>query len=369
MLTLTPKDHGAWSEVLERSFQHDFYHLPSYHALAEAQGQGQARLFVYTEGEYMVGLPLLLRPISPDLGLDSSGQWQDATSVYGYAGPISSHKELPKSVRSGFRAALSRTMEAQKVVTVFSRLHPLLDQSPWLDGLGHVVPVGLTVSIDLTLPEQEQWAQIRDNHRRGIAKLKSSGVTCLEDIGLRHLEEFVAVYHETMRRVAADSPYFFSAEYLRFMLSELAPAKSHLFVALHEGKVISGALLIACQGILQYHLGGTRDEYLKMAPIKLLFDTVRRWAQTQDLKAFHLGGGVGAQEDSLFHFKAGFSQRRHGYSCWQWIVHPNAHAHLCEAAHRRAIEHGLEPVSSHFFPEYRVPLRPCTAESINKALV
>lgn len=360
MLVLKPEDHTQWLGVLQRSFLYDFYHLPRYHALAEAQGQGRARLFVYTQGDYMVALPLVLRPISQEMG--ACAHWQDATSVYGYAGPISSHRELPKVVRAGFHAALSQSLEAHKVVTVFSRLHPLLDQAPWLSGLGQTSPIGLTVSLDLTLPEQEQWAQIRANHRRGIAKLQGLGVTCQHDKELRHLDEFMALYHQTMRRVGADGSYFFSADYFRFIGSELGPAESHLFVALHKGQVISGAFLVGCQGILQYHLGGTRDEYLPLAPIKLVFDTARRWAKTQALKVFHFGGGVGAQEDSLFHFKAGFSPLRHGYSCWRCVVDPDAYAILCAAADRRAVEQGLEPTSTRFFPQYRTPLQAPKAE-------
>ena len=42
--------------------------------------------------------------------------------------------------------------------------------------------------------------------------------------------------------------------------------------------MISGGLFTLCDGIVQYHLGGTRNTALKLSPTVLIFDTVRRWA-------------------------------------------------------------------------------------------
>jgi hypothetical protein len=63
----------------------------------------------------------------------------------------------------------------------------------------------------------------------------------------------------------------------------------------------------------------------------------------------HLGGGRGGAEDSLFRFKAGFSDRRHAFATWRWVVRPEAYERLCAA--RRAAG-GPEPPAG-FFPAYR----------------
>lgn len=87
-------------DVLKQSYQYDFYHLPQYHALAEEQGESKANLFVYREGAFLVAIPLLLRPIGemPCHHTRVGEGWHDATCVYGYAGPIASHSDMPKSV-------------------------------------------------------------------------------------------------------------------------------------------------------------------------------------------------------------------------------------------------------------------------------
>src|SRR5215210_2792555 len=125
MRILTPEQIGEWSAVLERAVQHDFYHLPAYHAMAEQRGEGEARLFVQEEGGYTIALPLLLRPLSGIAGAAvGTERWRDATSVYGYAGPLASHARVPEQIAGNFQSALKDALIEQGVVTAFSRLHP-----------------------------------------------------------------------------------------------------------------------------------------------------------------------------------------------------------------------------------------------------
>jgi hypothetical protein len=65
-------------------------------------------------------------------------------------------------------------------------------------------------------------------------------------------------------------------------------------------------------------------------------------------ECLHLGGGLGGRADGLFHFKCGFSRRRHRCFVWEWILQPAAYAEACS----RAV--GACPADGHpFFPLYR----------------
>src|SRR6516225_1510736 len=152
-----------------------------------------------------------------------------------------------------------------------------------------------------------------------------------------------------MRRENAEHIYFFGEEYFSQLVRELRPVLQ-LFVAVTGGKVAAGGLFTSCNGIVQYHLGGTRDEFLKLSPMTLIFDTVRLWANEIGAREFHLGGGVGAKEDTLFRYKAGFSERRHNFATWRWIVAPEVYSELCERRARMNVLQGLEPASADYFP-------------------
>ncbi len=350
---LTATDQEAWLEVLGRSGAHDFYHLPQYHRMAEERGEGSARLFVYREGPHEIALPLLLRAID---GADPDG-WKDATSIYGYGGPVSSSDEVPDSVVSNFQSALRATMIEERVVAAFSRLHPLLAQLRLLAGLGECRPGGQTVSIDLTLSPEAQRLKYSGSYRTRINKLVRNGVTCTIDPDLRHLAEFVELYHENMRRVNAHASYFFDADYFASLAGKLGSIL-RLFVARSGDELIAGGLFTLCRGIAQYHLGATGDAYLKLSPMALIMDTVRQWSHAQGARVLHLGGGVGAKEDSLFCFKAGFSDRRHQFETWRWVIAPDAYKQLCEARLRRNRDDGMEAASADYFPAYRCPAVP-----------
>jgi dTDP-4-amino-4,6-dideoxygalactose transaminase len=355
-----------WIEVLGRVVRHDFYHLPQYHRVEECRLGATAHLFTYSERNYLIALPLLLRSAGETLP-----GWNDATSVYGYGGPVASHKSMPQVVVQKFQAALKEALVERRVIAVFSRLHPLIAQHDLLAGLGEFRSSGRTVSIDLTLPLQEQGRQYRDSHRRLINKQRREGiVTCLYDQGKRFLSEFASIYEETMRRVNAEHTYFFGEDYFSQLGRELGPILQ-LFVAVIGGKAAAGGLFTSCDGIVQYHLAGTRDEFIKLSPMLLVIETARLWANEIGARVLHLGGGVGANEDSLFRHKAGFSDQRHNFTTWRWIVAPEIYRELCERQARMNEPQGLEPALADYFPVYRrpacrrAPVKPAASETKN----
>ena len=357
--TRTINQRAEWMRVLERCAPYDFYHLPQYHALAETFGEGTPRLFVYTEGAYTIALPLLLRDLDGFLDLPL-GNLQDATSVYGYVGPVCSHSEIPDAVAKNFQTALAEQLRGLNVVTVFSRLHPLLTQRSLIANLGEC-RTSKTVSIDLTLDPGLQRGQFRSAFKLALNKLRRRGLTVVHDVVGTHLSDFVAIYHETMHRVEAADRYFFSTAYFR-QLWETLGSRVHLFVCLEEGRPICGSLFVACHGILQYHLGGTAGEALKLAPMKLVVDEARIWGTSQGLHSLHLGGGTTADPaDSLLEFKRGFSDRRHEFAAWRWVLLPAIYDQLCAAQTAANQRNMLRVVNPDYFPAYRAPTVPMVA--------
>ena len=360
MRILTTLQGEEWSRAVQRATQHDFYFLPEYHALAERRGEGEARLFVYEQAGHTIALPLHIRALPDYPGIGGWAKaWRDATSVYGYAGPLCSHNDIPRAVVDGFQRDLIAALQELRVVSVFSRLHPLLpEQTMLLDGLGDHQFGGMTVSLNLSVPPVEQRAQYDGTTKNRINRLARLGTTCALDQEQRHLPEFVALYHETMRRVKAEQSYFFDAAYFTELAKSLGPVLKLFVLKTPDGEVISGGLFTLCAGIVQYHLGGTRNTALKLSPMVLIFETVRHWANQNGAHTFHLGGGVGAKSDSLFHFKARFSRQRHKFATWRWIVEPEAYRELSVRKHVWNSERGLKAISPSFFPAYRCPAVP-----------
>jgi lipid II:glycine glycyltransferase (peptidoglycan interpeptide bridge formation enzyme) len=338
-ITIPISDPAKWNSYILRSLDYDFYHCSSYHQLDSEKG---AFLFVTEFKEDFIALPLLKREIE-------GTEYYDCTSVYGYAGPIYSKQYdlLDNRHIDIFQKSLYNYLIAQNIISVFSRLHPLIYQNSILSGLGEIVPLNKTVSIDLSLPIDEQRKQYRKSNKSEVNQLKRKGFFVKKANTDDEIDEFVDIYIETMQRVDAAQLYFFDRDYFhKFLRSE--DFNAELLLAYQESVITAGAIFTTTKHIMQYHLAGTKSEFMKETPMKLILDEARLLGSDRGLKYLHLGGGVGGQDDDpLYRFKSGFSDLNFQFSVWKYIVNNDIYEQLvAKASSERSLSTG-------YFPRYR----------------
>ncbi|MBT8099783.1 MAG: GNAT family N-acetyltransferase [Gammaproteobacteria bacterium] len=336
-----------WDAALLSVAQRDFYHSFDFHSLEAEKLQAVPRLFHFQDAHCNILLPLLIRPIG-----DGQSQLMDATSVYGYGGPLLAGQ---CSNSHSFQSELTDALRCVGVVSVFSRLHPLIDNDAILAGLGSVADAGQTVSIDLGQSDDEQWSGYRKNLRRDVMALRNSDVHCESTDNSDDIREFASLYNETMRRRGAASDYFYDEAYIRRLLAA-DNFDMHLFKCSYQGQMVCAGLFSYCEGIVQYHLSGTHSDFYHLAAMKLLLDHVRAWATQTGAMTFHLGGGVGGKDDNLFRFKKGFAKNVHRFRVWRWVLNKTVYNELCQQ--RDTVQPGSDNVTrdGDFFPYYRAPI-------------
>jgi hypothetical protein len=222
-------------------------------------------------------------------------------------------------MRDAFSAVV-QTLREQGFVSMFVRLHPILELPDGaFTGLGTLVEHGQTVSIDLRQNEAEQWHGIRARYRTSLNRSVRLGHRVFMDDTGEHLDRFITLYLDTMRRQNVAAEYFFSRDYLSGLWQQLR-GHVHLGVVEVDGLIVCAGLFGESNGIVQYHLSDTEELALKLSPLKILINHARQWATQRGANVLHLGGGLGGAQDSLMHFKAGFSDQRHlfklGASSW-----------------------------------------------------
>lgn len=327
-----------WDLLLKDIGNYDFYHTYDYHNLAAANGENPI-LIKYIENDVIIGLPLLIRDIYSTI-------YKDATSVYGYVGPIS--KGIDNDFNNtNFINQLYSYFNDNNIISVFSRLNPYISkQGHILSGVGDLTPQGKVVNIKINTPLDEQKSEYRNRLKTYINKARRDCSVKIAE-SESDLKTFIELYYENMDRVKAKKYYYFSKNYFEKFVKSNDFNTTILLVTHNEtNEIIGGSMFITTNSIVQYHLSGTKNEYSKMNPTKLLIDEMRIIATQQGHSCFNLGGGLGGRDDdSLFHFKSSFSKDFSQFYLWKWITNEEVYDELVMAK--------AENVKENYFPLYR----------------
>jgi hypothetical protein len=343
----TPRDRG-WGELLDR-LPHDIFHRPEYHLLSGLGHQGSPYLFSYREDDGGLFLwPYLMRPIA-------GTEYSDVSSVYGYAGPLATGGE--EFARRAWQALLD-SWRLQGVVSAFTRFHPLIGNAELFSNMRcesaaeGLISEGSTVSIDLTLPSAEQVRRYQKVLRQEIRKSRALGFVTSEDVDWTEVAGFVRVYRETMARRNSRDEYLVDEAWVEEFRRSLG-TKARLFVTRWDGEVAAALIAIEYRPFLHAHLTGINSDMASHSPLKVLLDDVREWGAQRSLRSFHLGGGLGGREDSLFQFKRRFSPVTHVFQTGRWIVDPFQYEELKCAHRENLLRSGYRIGNPQYFPAYR----------------
>lgn len=335
-------DNPKWDDYINSCYIYDFHHTSCFHKI-EVKSKEKAKLFIVKTKQELIALPLIIKKIPLT-------NYYDATSVYGYCGPLASQsfEKLSKKLILYFKKEFIKYCNQNNIISVFSRLHPLVSYNNFFSDFGECKDLNKTIIIDLKLPLDEQRKGYRKSNKSEINQLVKKKGYVVENISPhddKQINEFVNIYHETMKRVNAKEYYFFDFNYFKKLLNNLC-FKCHLLVAIKDNNMAAGAIFTETKSIMQYHLAGTKQEYIKDTSMKLIIDKARLLGNKNKLHYLHLGGGVdGEDEDSLFRFKAGFSKQFCQFSVWNMIVNQQAyHSLVKEKGNIKA---------NNFFPLYR----------------
>jgi serine/alanine adding enzyme len=293
MSGLAEIEPDAWNELLERLGCTDAYLLREYLESARVLEKGRPLLLHLADGRGGdVVFPLILRDLP-------TGDGFDVTTPYGYGGPVGIGLEPPMPQ---FWELYGDWCRANAVLTTFVRFHPLFANQRRAGPGVSVEPMGRTVG--WRLREADLFEGMHAAHRRAARRAVRAGIAISVHEAPTDLSPFAALYELTMRRVGAAGFYLFSQAYWD-TLARLGE-RLVLFVAAEGGEKLASALCFATPPWLHYHLGATADRGRELGASNLLFYEAAVWARERAYERFHLGGGVGAREDSLFTFKRRF---------------------------------------------------------------
>ena len=345
-------DRAEWLALWESWPARDIMAHPDYLRLFARPGDRVVAASMRT-AQGGVLYPLIMRPIASEPWAGPQETRCDLTGPYGHSGPYAWRTTADDAAR--FWAGFEEWAARNGAVASFAKL--ALFPEHLLPLSGEVIQVGLNVVRRLDLPEADLLKDMKPKVGQNVRRARRNGVTVEFDEDARHLDEFIAIYTETMDRRKADRIFYWSREFFEALVRTL---KGHCFLAhaIANGRIVSSEIILLSGETAYFFLGGTTAEALNYAANEMLKMEVLLRCRSLGKKALILGGGVGTQPpsaDGLLQYKLSIApQGAVPFKIIRMTHDASACADLVES--RRSWELGRgriwAPVGK-FFPAYR----------------
>lgn len=345
-------DSDEWKNRVQNVGNFDFYHLPDYAKLDASITGSEAISWIAEVDDQQIFIPLLKRQIPDKVTKDK--EYYDLTSPYGYPGMVISN-DISTELLNTVIAKFHNDCKKEEFISSFLRLNPIINpyffrEKEFVNQTIH----GNTVLVPLQKNYDDLRMDYSSNHRRNLKKLTKSNFK-VSDGNESFVESFYEIYSDSMDRLEASDYYHFDKNYFKKLIEILDGNATNLLVKNSDDMPVAGGIFTRFNGVIQYHLGGTLQSYMKKAPSKLMFDwIIRKYSKDNEHTYFHLGGGLGGNDDSLFRFKAGFSDTYCKFTSLRMIHQKQRFNNL---VHNVEVEFDKDLSESEFFPPYREPIK------------
>jgi lipid II:glycine glycyltransferase (peptidoglycan interpeptide bridge formation enzyme) len=315
-------DIAAWDAFVEGTPNGSFMQLSAWAEASAAKGW-RAEHVVLDGSSGVVGAQLLVHRMPP-------GPWSRA---YAPRGPVAGEldRQSVTAFTDGLRIA-ARSMRLSHVVVdpEIERGDPI---EGWLAEAGWraVAPrqINRTRVIDLRLPEDRLWAEMRPTCRASVQKARRSGHAVTEDDG-GGLGEFERLYLETAQR-AGFQPVPLAPVYAAFARRGGARL---VFCRAPQGQAVAGLMLLHCgDRVTELYGGSTAAGSAARANYLVKWESIRG-SRDRGMASYDMWGTI---LPSVATFKAGFGGVEREYvGAWELVTHRPAYLAFQTAQWARA---------------------------------
>lgn len=303
----TPDD-PLWNRLYNRlPIEHqDVFYSPGFAALCQKTINSADRVLCAAWESATGGIalyPFVQRDIGRVTGLENSDGLQDLVSLYGRGGMTVAG--LAEEELAAFHRCVHDWALDNRVICSFDRFHPVLRNEAVSVAGTRVIDVGGFVVVDLTDAIDLVESRYKQSMRADLGKAERSGVTVFFEESIDHLDEFLSIYYETMRRHDAKEFYFFERAFFELMPIYI-PGKFLFSYARMNGDIVSAELILKHGIYAHCFLSGTKPEVRNQCPNHRLKRDLHRWLAARGCHHYLLGGGSNG-DDGIFKYKRAFA--------------------------------------------------------------
>lgn len=347
-----------WESIV-KSFQNfDIYYLPNYVKAFWHHGDGIPMLFYYVNEEIRGINVVMMRDISTIALYKEKipeNTYFDIITPYGYGGFII-EGNITKDSLNRLNEEYTNYCYKEGIISEFVRFHPFF-QGVKIHNIYNIRELGKTVSMKLVNKEQI-WNNLTSKNRNMVRKAKSASIHVYWGQEPSLYDKFKFLYYQTMDKDRANPYYYFSDTFFQSILVD-CKYSSLIFYALCEDKIIAMSIVLFKGKTMHYHLSASDSNYKHLAPTNLLLYEAACFGCENGYEYFHLGGGLGSKEDSLYKFKSSFNKEGGTpYYVGEKIFHQGMYEQLVNIRSEVMNKEGDEIVEKKetYFPLYRLPI-------------
>lgn len=348
---ITFNETEKWNTIVKTFKDYDIYYLSDYLKAFKIHGDGEPVLFYYKDENISAINAVMKRDVAVDnrfIEKISRNTFYDIATPYGYGGFLIEGNIKEDSLQA-LNNEYSSLCNKEGIISEIVRFHPVLKNSEDVRGMYKISNLGKTITLSLSSLD-EIWNNLNTNKKRWIKKAIKSEVEIYWGRSPELFSEFRGMYNKTMEKNNAKNYYNFNQDFYKSVLNDM-PYNALIFYALFEEKKIAMVLATYGNGQIHHHLSASDLEFQHLGPTNLLMYEVACWGSINGFKTFHLGGGVGSKEDSLYEFKQGFNKNSDTtFSIGKKVFDEDKYEYLMEI---RKGEYDFDE-SAVFFPRYRI---------------
>lgn len=355
------EEKEKWDSLVRSFPNYDVYYLSGYAKAFQLHGDGEPILFYYENHGLRAINVVMKRDIKQNKyyrNFSLNGLYYDIATPYGYGGLLL-EGEINETSKACFDDEYTSYCQRAGIISEFVRFHPILNNCDAVSDLYKVTRLGKTVS--MTMESRDQiWSDMAHPHRNRVRKAQEAGVEVYWAQSADRYETFIPLYNDTMNKVSAKDYYFFKPDFYHSVLHDLR-YNAMVFSAVYQGITIAMAIILFANRQMHCHLTGSIKEYQYLSPTNLLFYEAACWGYENGFHTFHLGGGLGSANDSLYDFKYKFNKKSdHTFAIGEKIFDAAKYSQLVELRSSQVVKirpDGMPDLPSDaetsYFPKYR----------------
>lgn len=352
------KDEAEWLRLVSGLDQahKDVFLFPGYAKVYEKIYNARAGLFCIKTQAGLALHTFLRRPINNLPFFSSLNINKELFDIITpeYSGPvISCPEKVKKDMQEVLWSEFNRFCLDQNMIAEFGRLNPYYNTDQEFLNFIHAQANRKIIYVDLRISDKEHWAGFSKGNKSSIKKAEKQGITIKRSASKSDIDAFYRVYAQTMKRNQAAEFYYFSPEFF-YDLFEQLKGNISLFHAVYKDTVVAASVFLHAGDYIHYYFSGSDSDFLELCPNNLLIFEALGWAKKEGYKIMSLGGGYhNSGQDSLFKFKASFSDRRIDF-CTYKRIHDQAFYHELVKAYADFNKRETGTLENEsFFPFYR----------------